>query len=438
MNIETRAPKTGAEAEIAKIYETARGKLRGSAAVRELREEAFAAFQAKGLPHRRVEEWKYSDLRARLKTASPLSEAASTGQSRETLDATNTFGAMERYRIVLDGGRLVDSLSDIEALKGEGVAVRDLNEVLEGAEGRQLLLQPEIAEGDITVALNTALCQGGAVVSVTEGRALSRPIEIVQLASAGGSLYSRCRIALAKGAKATVLESFQGGANVSEVNAVMSYEVADEGDLKIVRLLTGDNTHVSSCFVRLGGKAKVKALGFNAGTGFARSQSFVTFAGENSRADLLGVTMVRGTQHSDQTLLVDHAVPHCDSRELFKAVIDDRAEGVFQGKIIVRPHAQKTDGRMMTQALLLSEEASMSNKPELEIFADDVQCAHGATSGQIDEDLLFYLRARGIPEKQARMLLILAFLAEAVEQIEDEAIVAALEGRVRQWLSVEE
>ncbi len=440
MNIETRALKTNAEVEIANIYEAARGKLSGSAAVKALRDQAFAAFEARGLPHRRVEEWKYTDLRARMKTATALAEVASPAQSLASLEAGDTFGAVGRYRIVLDGGRFIAPLSDVEALKSEGVDVRDLNEMLESgdADSRDLLSQPEVADGDIAVALNTALCQGGAVVTVREGKSVSRPIEIVQLMSSSGSLYSRCRVTLAKGAKATVLESFQEGTKVAEVNAVVSYEVANEAQLTVVRLLTGDNTHVSSIFVKLGENARIKALGFNAGTAFARTQSFVTFAGENSKADFLGISMLRGTQHCDQTLVVDHAVPHCDSRELFKAVIDDRAEGVFQGKIIVRPHAQKTDGRMMTQALLLSEEASMSNKPELEIFADDVQCAHGATSGQIDEDLLFYLRARGIPEKQARMLLVLAFLAEAVEEIDDEAIVAELEGRVRQWLSVEE
>ena len=138
------------------------------------------------------------------------------------------------------------------------------------------------------------------------------------------------------------------------------------------------------------------------GAAASRHQVFLTFAGEHSKAHVNGATMLKGSQHADTTLVVDHAVPHCESRELFKTVIDGEATGVFQGKIIVRPHAQKTDGRMMSAALLLSEGGAMNNKPELEIFADDVQCAHGATCGELDEDLLFYLMARGLPQPGGR------------------------------------
>ncbi len=150
---------------------------------------------------------------------------------------------------------------------------------------------------------------------------------------------------------------------------------------------------------------------------------------------LFGVTMARDRALADQTLIVDHAVPNCSSREFFKTVLDDEAKGVYQGRINVAPHAQKTDGEMMTQALLLSEGPEMANKPELEIFADDVLCAHGATSGQIDEDLLFYLRARGIPEDEARTLLVLAFLSETIEEFGEDDLTEMLEDRVRAWLA---
>ncbi|MTH94861.1 SufD family Fe-S cluster assembly protein, partial [Roseibium sp. RKSG952] len=174
---------------------------------------------------------------------------------------------------------------------------------------------------------------------------------------------------------------------------------------------------------------------FIAGPAFVLNQQFINFTGENSEARIYGVAMARGTGLADQTLIVDHAVPHCNSREFFKTVLDDRARGVYQGRINVAPHAQKTDGEMMTQALLLSEEAEMANKPELEIFADDVICAHGATCGQMDEDLLFYLRARGIPEDEARTLLVLAFLSEAIEEYDEDNVTEVLEARVRDWLA---
>ena len=140
------------------------------------------------------------------------------------------------------------------------------------------------------------------------------------------------------------------------------------------------------------------------------------------------------TQHGDTTLVVDHAVPHCASREVFRAVMDDRARSVFQGKIIVRPDAQKTDGKMETRALLLSDDAEMDNKPELEIFADDVTCGHGATSGALDETLLFYLRARGLPEKEAQTLLIQAFVGEAIEAIADDRLREAATNAAVRWL----
>jgi Fe-S cluster assembly scaffold protein SufB len=145
---------------------------------------------------------------------------------------------------------------------------------------------------------------------------------------------------------------------------------------------------------------------------------------------------LRGKQHCDTTLIVEHRVPACESRELFKAVLDNEARGIFQGKIIVSPGAQKTDGKQMAQALLLSETAEFDSKPELEIFADDVVCGHGATSGQIDEDLLFYLESRGLPEEQARALLIQAFVGEAFEQVEDEALREAFSAAAAEWLGV--
>ena len=152
--------------------------------------------------------------------------------------------------------------------------------------------------------------------------------------------------------------------------------------------------------------------------------------------DISGAFLMRGRQHCDTTLLVEHRVPRCTSRELFKVVLADEARGVFQGKIVVAPGAQKTDGKQMSQALLLSEAAEFDSKPELEIFADDVVCGHGATSGQIDEDLLFYLKARGIPDVEARALLIQAFVGEALERVEDEALRDALARASAAWLGV--
>jgi Fe-S cluster assembly protein SufD len=197
---------------------------------------------------------------------------------------------------------------------------------------------------------------------------------------------------------------------------------------------TVDAMNVTSAIVTVGAKAKLNLFNMTSGGAVSRFQGFVTFAGEGSELSVNGVNLLKGTQHGDTTLVVDHAVPGCTSREVFRAVVDNRAHSVFQGRIIVRPDAQKTDGKMMTRALLLSDEAEADNKPELEIFADDVTCGHGATAGALDDSLLFYLRARGLPEKDAQALLIQAFVGEAIEEIADDNLRAVAIAVAERWL----
>ena len=195
-----------------------------------------------------------------------------------------------------------------------------------------------------------------------------------------------------------------------------------------------DAFNVTSAVITIGAKSRVGLFNMTSGGAVSRFQGFIKFAGEGSELSVNGVNLLKGKQHGDMTMVVDHAVPHCTSRENFRAVIDDRGHSVFQGRIIVRPGAQKTDGKMMTRALLLSDEAEADNKPELEIFADDVTCGHGATSGALDDSLLFYLRARGLPEKDAQALLIQAFVGEAIEEISDEALRELAMATAERWL----
>jgi len=185
---------------------------------------------------------------------------------------------------------------------------------------------------------------------------------------------------------------------------------------------------------RIGAGSNLQDIALTVGGAVVRNQLFVRFAGENGRLTANSATLIRQRQHVDTTLVIDHAAPGGFSRELNKAVLDDESCGVFQGKIIVAPGAQKTDGKMMSQALLLSERAEADHKPELEIFADDVQCGHGATAGALDQDLLFYIKARGLPQKEAEALLIAAFVGEAFETIEQEDIKEALMAIAQGWL----
>jgi len=437
MNANTPITHTQAEAGLIARYDSARSGLAGSDAVVALRDAAAGQLRRQGLPHRRVEEYKYTDLRAYMKSSTPLAAEASADAAKAVLDATAGFGDLERYRIVIANGRFVEALSDLDVLAGEGVTVSDFNTALAGGEGASLLATPKSAAGDGTIALNTAFLQGGVMLSVKEGAEVSKPVELVHVAAVEGAAVTRCRIAVAPGAKLKLLETFAGNTGAGETNAVFDYDIADTAELTVTRLIDGDGegARLLTTLARLGSEARFHTLGFIAGPSFVRNQQFVSFAGEHSEARLFGVTMARDRALADQTLIVDHAVPNCSSREFFKTVLDDEAKGVYQGRINVAPHAQKTDGEMMTQALLLSEGPEMANKPELEIFADDVLCAHGATSGQIDEDLLFYLRARGIPEDEAKTLLVLAFLSEAIEEFGEDDVTGMLEERVRAWLA---
>jgi Fe-S cluster assembly protein SufD len=185
---------------------------------------------------------------------------------------------------------------------------------------------------------------------------------------------------------------------------------------------------------RIGAGSSLQDVALTIGGAVVRNQLFVRFAGEDARLTANSATLIRRRQHVDTTLVIDHAVPGGFSRELNKAVLDDESRGVFQGKIIVAPGAQKTDGKMMSQALLLSERAEADHKPELEIFADNVQCGHGATAGALDQDLLFYVKARGLPQKEAEALLIGAFVGEAFETIEQQDIKEALMAIAQGWL----
>jgi Fe-S cluster assembly protein SufD len=192
--------------------------------------------------------------------------------------------------------------------------------------------------------------------------------------------------------------------------------------------------HISTLMAAIGARAQFHDLSFTTGGAVVRNQLYVRFAGERASATIGGASLLKARQHVDTTLVVDHAVAGGTSRELFKSVLDGESRGVFQGKIIVRPGAQRTDGRMMTRALLLSETAEADNKPELEIFADDVQCGHGATAGALDQDLLFYLKARGIPQDEAEALLIQAFVGEAIEPVEHDGLREALMAAAVAWL----
>jgi Fe-S cluster assembly protein SufD len=248
----------------------------------------------------------------------------------------------------------------------------------------------------------------------------------------------RSLVVVEQGARAMLIESHEGPPGSEyQVNAALELFVGDGAHIDHVKIIGegAEALHVSTLAAAIGGKARFNAFTFTTGGAVVRNQLFLRFDGEETVAGVRGASLLKGKQHADTTLVATHIARGCQSRELFKTVLDDEAHGVFQGRIIVKPGAQQTDAKMMTQALLLSDRAEADNKPELEIFADDVQCGHGATAGALDEELKFYLMARGIPAAEAEALLIEAFLGEAVEGIEHAGLREALMEQVAAWLA---
>jgi FeS assembly protein SufD len=447
MDLPVQQFRTKAEQAYLDLFEAAGNALPGARDpfVSGLRTKAIQAYGRLGLPHRRIEAWKYTDLRARLADVNPLMKAdgavVSEGALSQALGVE--IASLPAYRLVFTEGDLRADLSDIAGLKSAGIEAVSLAQALEKPPVwlKKTLGQVDAGAEDATVALNTALMTGGIALRIGEGVILDKPIHLVHLDGLGepASIFTRNVVVLEPGSTATVLESFGSlGLPGLQRNAVTELKLGAKSAVKHVKVQRerNDALHLSTFLVELGADARYDAFQFSTGAALARNQIYLRFAGEGAATDLSGAFLLRDRQHCDTTLLVEHRVPHCVSRELFKGVLDGESRGVFQGKIIVSPGAQKTDGKQMAGALLLSETAEFDSKPELEIFADDVVCGHGSTSGQIDEDLLFYLEARGIPEQAARALLIQAFVGEALERIEDEALRDALAKASAAWLGM--
>ena len=329
-------------------------------------------------------------------------------------------------------------LSDLAALE-RGLTIRSLADALAGDDPALTAHLGKLApSSDVAVALNTALMGDGAVIRVEAGCTIERPLHLIFVASEKpAAIFVRSLVVVERGARVMLVESHEGPAGSDyQVNAALELFVGDEAHVDHVKIIGegSDALHVSTLAAAVGARARFNTFTFTTGGAVVRNQLFLKFDGEETVANIRGATLLRGRQHADTTLVVNHIARGCQSREVFKSVLDDEAHGVFQGRIIVRPGAQQTDAKMMTRALLLSERAEADNKPELEIFADDVQCGHGATAGALDEELKFYLMARGIPAAEAEALLIQAFLGEAVEGIEHAGLREALMDHVVAWL----
>jgi Fe-S cluster assembly protein SufD len=438
MNVVLAKTETGRA--VSDIFAVARDRLPGAGKVADARQQAFDAYERVGLPNRRIEDWKYTDLRVLMREVLPLTAAPDAAALARAGIALKLHAIEGVRRLVLVDGAFAPKLSDITGLE-KGLAVRTLREALEADDAALQAQLFAAGSSDSMVALNSAMMTDGLVIEVADGAVLKQPLHIVHVASGGApsAMFTRSLIRVGKAAGATLVESYiaADSAKAYQTHDSLIVSIGDGARLDHVRLIEDGREafNISSSSVTLGKHAHFNTFGMTSGALVSRYQAVIAVAGEGSKVETNGVNLLNGRQHADTTLFLDHAVPNGTSREIFRAVVDDRGHSVFQGRIIVRPKAQKTDAKMMTRALLLSDEAEADNKPELEIFADDITCGHGATTGALDESLLFYLRARGLSEAEAQALLIQAFVGEAIESIVSDDLRELAISAAQRWLA---
>ncbi|MBR9864114.1 MAG: SufD family Fe-S cluster assembly protein [Rhodobacteraceae bacterium] len=383
-----------------------------------------------GLPHRRDEYWKYTDPTT---LTAPEATPAAIFKSDDPLP----FSGVDAVKIVFVDGIYDPSQSD--ALELAGVEIETLADaaqkdihwagsvfgVLEGR-GQSPVSRP-------LASYNTAMAEQGFVIRAT-GKA-AKPVSFIYLhESETSDAVIHHTIKLDEGADLTVLEN---GPAAARINAVMEVEVADNAAFHHVRAQGRDHerrtaTHI---FARLGAESSFKSFTLTVNGVLTRNDAIIEFTGDNAHATVAGACAGDGAFHHDDTVFITHDAVNCESRQVFKKVLRNGAVGVFQGKILVQPDAQKTDGYQISQGLMLDENSTFQAKPELEIYADDVACSHGSTVGAIDETALFYLTSRGIPHKEAQDMLTLAFLGEAIDEVEDDALADDLRSLLQGWMA---
>ena len=437
--------RTAAETALTESYRAHRDTLPGGAEMRGLRDAAFNAFAESGLPHRRIESWHYTDLRAAMREARPLAERPAPEMEASVAAALSASRMEGAFHVLLLDGHHAPRFSEPDTLPA-GVSVESMTEALArtGSDVTSRLGRLQTVQGDGAFGLNAAFMQDGVVVRVAPGVVVEAPLVILHMRSEGAATasYTRSLVEVGAGASVTVIERFDvmGGSRTPaspQLNDAIEFVVGDGASVEhdVLQTLPQSALQLSTFTADLGTRATLNSFALVLGGGLTRRQSFVRYSGEHAFAGLRGAALLNGRQHADTTLVMDHAVPNGTSRELFKHVLDGAATGVYQGKVIVRQHAQKTDGGMKSNALLLSDDATMNNKPELEIFADDVVCGHGATCGALDDEMLFYIMARGLPRLEAERLLIQAFVGEAVEFVAGEAVRDMVTEHVETWLA---
>ena len=403
------------------------GGLTLPAGLEQARTAALGRLQAMGMPGKRDEYWRYTD------PASLTAPDAPVASVFDPTDESPVFDAVDRLKLVFVDGVFDAAASDDPVLAG--VEISRLDQAPDWAAGFYGTLE---AAGQSPVqrplaAFNSAYASDGMLIRVTGRPEMPVSLIYIHKSDTSDATLHHC-IKVGAGARLTVLEN---GPAAARLNKVMEVDVAEGGQFHHIRAQGRDHARraVTHIFARLHRNALFKSFTLTANGVLTRNEAVIELAGDDARAHVAGAAVGDGRFHHDDTVFVTHDALRCESRQVFKKVLKNGAVGVFQGKILVKNGAQKTDGYQISQALLLDGESQFLAKPELVIYADDVKCSHGSTSGAIDETALYYLRSRGVPKAQAQSLLVLAFLAEAIAEIEDEAIADDIRSRLEGWLA---
>jgi len=399
-----------------------------------LRREALDRFAAAGFPTPRQEEWRKTGILPILKTPFRIEAAGTVNGFTADEIGRYTFEPWECTHLVFINGHYAEKLSRLRPLPS-GVVIEPLSAALET---RREEIEPHLGrhaglDGHPFAALNTAFMQDGVFVRIPDGVAVEEPIHLLFITAAGDGpvvSYPRNLIVAGKGSRAAVIESYVGPRHdryfTDAVTEIVAGEDAAVDHYKLQRE-SERAFHVGTTEVHQARDSHYVSFSFATGGALSRTNIYTVLDGEGCGATLNGLYMVDGRQHVDHQTRIEHAQPNCFSRELYKGVLDGASHGVFNGKVYVDPIAQKTDGKQTNNVLLLSERAQVDTKPQLEIFADDVKCTHGATVGRIDQTALFYMKSRGINNDLARRLLTYAFAAEVLETIDVESVRQELE-----------
>ena len=434
---------TNASEAYVRQFAEAKGALpgRGLPWLAKLRQRAIERFAALGLPTRRVEEWKFTDLRPLTKTTFVPALRRANGIAA---DAIVRFlpDDLECHLLVFVNGHLRADLSAVGALP-PGARLCSLAEAIDAAP--ELLEEhfgrDGVFDGHAPLALNTAFMADGAVLALAAGVVLERPVHLLFLGTAGeapAAAHPRNLILAEAGSSATVIETYAAPEDSAYwTNAVTDVAAGAGAKIQHVKVQAESRNafHLALSRAHLAKGSTYDSFVASLGARLARNEVAIALDGEGIACRLAGVYLGRGRQHLDTTTLIDHAKPGSASDQHYRGVLDDHAHGVFQGKIIVRPDAQKTDAHQLNKSILLSETAQSDTKPELEIHADDVKCTHGAATGALDDDALFYLRSRGLDAELAQRLLVEAFVGEIIESVEAAEVRPHLWRVVAAWLA---